>query len=90
MCPAEDDNYSSFVAKLADALSQAKAEYETSKTQFQAAQAHLRELGYKHPDGRHTLHQAVLAHNVAFEKYRRALHQYNELILDGKLPEKPQ
>jgi hypothetical protein len=74
-------------ARLRQALQNAKAEYESEKTDFALAVSHLEDLGLEHVNGRASIHQAVLNHSRAFAKYRRAREDFNRFMLDGSSPE---
>jgi hypothetical protein len=71
---------------LQQGLQQAKADYEATKTGFEFAICHLRDLGPEHPDGKAWLHKAIVAHNLALAKYKSALEIFNGFVASGKLP----
>src|SRR3954471_21878905 len=72
------------IARLKDALEQAKALYEGSKLNFDQARALHVELGFGHPDGR--LSHATRLYNYSLRSYRQALTDFNRFILDIDIP----
>jgi hypothetical protein len=82
MSPAR---YSDVEARLMEALQEAKADYEATKTGFDFARSHLKDLGPDYHDGRAALHKPIVAHNLAFAKYKRAVEDFDRFILDGKV-----
>jgi hypothetical protein len=68
--------------RLRKALEEAKSGYKATKKELQVATEHLKDSGLEQPDGKASLHKAMLAHNYALDKYRRALKDFNRFILD--------
>ena len=72
---------------LVRAVSEAKADFEARKEEFNLANARIADLGLNHPDSATGLTQASKAYKRALAKYRDALMVFNRFILDGEVPE---
>jgi hypothetical protein len=75
-------------ALLKEGLQEAKAAYESTKQEFDVAVRQLNDLGLESADGRRALHQAVVAHNHAFQNYMSAVLKFNRFILDHRCYER--
>ena len=70
------------IERMRETVQRAKTNYQRAKEEFnQASQSDLH-----NSDGRYTMSQATMRERLAFDEFRRALYDYNRLILDGKLP----
>jgi hypothetical protein len=70
------------IARLRQAVQQTKATYQLAKEQFELT----KDLEIEQPDGGFAKAQALRRERQALHDFRIAVHQFNRLILDGKLP----
>ena len=73
------------IERLRQAIEQTRLAFEEAKAEYGRAIERGKDLGATHVDGSvgHATH--VYAH--ALQNYRKALIAFNQLILDGKLPD---
>jgi hypothetical protein len=64
-----------------------REEYLSANKQYKLLLTITRDVGLNHPDGRASLQSAINLQRAALAAYSKALQIFNNLILNGKLPE---
>jgi hypothetical protein len=70
------------LARLREKMDQTKALYEGAKKEHDRQLQRMKEQGMTNPDG--SIHHAAEVYTFTLQLYRRALHEYNRFVLDGK------
>jgi hypothetical protein len=73
-------------ATLRQQMAEAKAAYETAKTQTARIDEIVLDLGLNHPDGTAALRNATRIQGRALEAYNEALRRFNAFVLHYRPP----
>ena len=79
------EEYQRLIARMREAVEQTQTQYHRAKEEFYCAM----ELELPNPDGRYALDQALIREQLALGQFRKAVFDFNRLVLDGEFPDHP-
>ena len=71
-------------------LQRAREGYEASKSAAETAFRELQEVALPEPDGSQAYRNALVAETAASRAYRKALREFTDLTVHGKVADEPQ